>query len=82
MGFLQKAVGMFGLGCSPDRSKLEAAASELHEARKDLRTSVSGLGQEVWHMVETGDPLRALVHGARSARFRRDIEAGNEGLND
>jgi hypothetical protein len=76
MGLLPNAVARV-FGHSKDRTELEAAARALHDARSDLRESVSGLGQEVWGMVETGDPLGALVHGAKRARFHRAIEEGH-----
>lgn len=65
-------------GCDRARIEIERGAQELHEARGDLRRSVSGLGQDVWTLVETGDPLRALVHGVHNARFRQEISEGGE----
>jgi uncharacterized coiled-coil DUF342 family protein len=47
---------------------------EIKKSRGQLRESISQLGQDVWGMVETGDPLRALVHGARSSQFRKKID--------
>lgn len=82
MGLLRRAARVFGFGHSHDHAKVAEAAKELRVARTELRETVSGLGQEVWGMVETGDPLRALVHGAQNAQFRREIGEGNEGLND
>lgn len=77
MGLLRVVSRMFGR--NDDISKLQEQASELSKARGDLRKSVSGLGQDVWDMVETGDPLQALAHGARSAQFHKRIEETRDG---
>lgn len=58
--------------------KLRDSVEELTKNRKELRESVSKLGQDVWNMVETGDPLRALVHGARGAQFAQEIKDETE----
>lgn len=74
MGFLRKLFGH----AEKETREIEAARDELKRARSDLRVTVNGLGQEVWSMVETGDPLGALVHGARHAHFHRDIKRQEE----
>jgi hypothetical protein len=66
------------LGRRNDVETVRQTANQLTEARSELRTTVSGLGQEVWRMVETGDALSALVHGARRSQFHREIESGED----
>lgn len=68
------------LGRSPRVQKLEAAVQQMDASTKELRVSVNKLGQDVWSMVQTGDPLRALVNGARNAQF--DKAAADEDRRD
>lgn len=53
---------------------VHAAIEELKSERAGLQVAKNQLGQDVWAMIETGDPLAALVHGARNAQFVRDAE--------
>ncbi len=65
------------LGRSERMTSLRGSVDEVAKSRAELRHSVSRLGQDVWTLVETGDPLRALVHAAKHAEFARRIEEGN-----
>jgi hypothetical protein len=66
------------LGRNPDLHELRRCVDEVKSSRAELRESVSQLGQDVWGMVETGDPLRALVHGARQAKFHGEDGKADE----
>lgn len=51
----------------------DSAIDELRAERTKLQLAKQALGGDVWGMLETGDPLGALAHGARTAQFHTQI---------
>lgn len=76
MAFIGEAINCMLGRRSHQQSQLRAAVDEATAVRGELRASVSQMGQEVWGMVETGDPLAALAHSARKAQFHQSIASG------
>jgi len=67
---------MLGFSQSTDAGAIDEQLDQLGQGVDRLREHASALQSELDGLGETGDALRTLVHRAKNAQFRRNIEPG------